>query len=78
MVIIARWPQVRRTAFSYCTYTDDTSLAIIDDLLRCDWLGRIRLIIDRAIATLEMISGDAFRAVDSQDIQIFIMLPALR
>jgi len=44
MVIIARWPLVSHTAFSYSTYlrtTDDTSLAIADDLLRCDWLGRL-------------------------------------
>jgi len=50
-----------------CT-ADDISLAIADDLLHCDWLGRIRLTITLAvchlaIATLGMIGGDAFRAV---------------
>jgi len=40
IVIIARWPHfiphlaVLRTA-------DDTSLAVADDLVRCDWLGRL-------------------------------------
>ena len=32
VAIIARWLQVSHTAFSYSTYTDDTSLAIADDL----------------------------------------------
>jgi len=44
------------------------SLAIADDLLRCDWFGRIKLIITRAvrhlaIATLRMIGGDVFLVV---------------
>jgi len=44
VAIIARWLQVSHTAFSYSTYTDDTSLAIADDLLRCkfvshDWVN---------------------------------------
>jgi len=47
---------------------DNMSMAIADDLLCCDWLGRIRLIITwavhhLAIATLGMIDGDAFRSV---------------
>jgi len=45
-----------------CT-SDNRSQAIIDDLLRCDWLGRIRLIITWAvhhlvIATLGVIGGN--------------------
>jgi len=41
-------------------------VSVVDDLLCCDWLGRVRLIITRAvrrlaIATLGMIGGDAFR-----------------
>ena len=41
----------------------DMSLAIADDLLRCDWFGRIKLVITRAvrhlaIATLRMIGGN--------------------
>jgi len=69
MVIIARWPRVSHIAsIAILRTADDTSLAIADDLLRCDWLGGIRLIITRAvhhlaIATLGMIGGDAFRAV---------------
>ena len=60
-----------------CT-ADDTSLAIVDDLLRCDWLGRIRRIINRtdlAIATLGMIGGDRSELFDRQisypDIYLF-------
>ena len=42
--------------------SDDTSLAVADDLLRCDWLGEVRLIITRAvrrpaIATLLWLAG---------------------
>jgi len=44
------------------------SLAIVEDFLCCDWLGRIKLIITLdvhhlAIATFGMIGGDALRAV---------------
>jgi len=62
MVVIARWPQISNsmisnTAFSYSMYNRRD-----DILLRCDWLGRVRLIITRsvrhlAIATLAMING---------------------
>jgi len=59
-----------RTLCVLCT-ADDTSLAIADDLLRCDWLGRTRLIITRAvshlaIATSGKIGRDAIRAVWSR------------
>jgi len=44
---------------------DDISLAITNDLLRYDWLGRIRIIITQevrhlAIATLGVIGCDVF------------------
>jgi len=62
VVKIARRPQVRISHLAIL-YTADA-----DDLLRCDALDMIRLIITRAVrhlatATLGMIGGDAFRAV---------------
>jgi len=64
MVIIARWPQVSWPHLAILHTADDTSLAAADDLLRCDWLRRVRLIITwavrhLAIVTLGMIGGDA-------------------
>ena len=78
MVTIARRPQVSHTASSYSMYSRRHvirqrcqylwSLAIADDLLRCNWSDSIRLIITWAVqhhatATLGMISGNAFHAV---------------
>jgi len=40
MAIIARWP----LNLAILRIADDTSLAVADDLLYCDWLGRVRLI----------------------------------
>jgi len=67
-VIITRWPQLSHPHLAILCTADDTSLAVTDNLLCCDWLGKIRLIITRAvcrlvIATLGMIGDEAFRAV---------------
>ena len=63
MVIIARWllEKVMKlfmgTGFTLrnlavlCTAVD-TSLAVANDLLGCDWLGRVRLIITRTVCRL--------------------------
>ena len=57
-------------SFAILRTADDTSLAIADDLPRCDWLGKGRNVLiitgavrHLAIAILEMIGFDAFRAV---------------
>ena len=55
-------------------------MAIADDLIRCDWLGRVKLIITRAVrhlasVTLGMIVATPFKQIDRQvsnlDIYLF-------
>jgi len=68
MVIIAKWPQVSHTAFSYSTYSRRHVIGRRRRFASPRLVGQIRLIITRAVrhlatTTLRMINCDVFRTV---------------